>query len=312
MTDNLVMISLNDVAKLESSESLNLKIQSEKEQIAEYIKKVNAFPILTEEQEKTLLEDFFLNKNPYSGHKVLNSHLRLVVKIAMQYRKFQASMLDLIAEGNLGLLKALKNFSLKKEVRFATYAILWVKASIQNFLTKSITSIKAITTASQKKLLFSLNKAKKQLGIYDRSETIEEREKLAKMLGVASDDILKHERMMIETRAISTNEPLNIGDENMGEKGDFITENNETLEDKIIHKSNQLLLKNKLQDALLKLSLREAEIIKYRILNPEKYTLAELSGKFNISKERIRQLQENALKKLREILKDEKELINFS
>ena len=309
MIDNLVITS-DDVGFSKVSEDLVVRTQSEKQQVAEYIKKVNSFPILSEEQEKRLLQDFFTNKNPNSGHQVLNSHLRLVVKIAMQYRKFHASMLDLIAEGNLGLLKALKNFSLKKEVRFSTYAILWVKASIQNFLTKSITSIKAITTASQKKLLFGLNRAKKELGIESRIETPQDREKLSKMLGIEEVDISKHERMMTEIRQISTNDPIHGEEGVIGERGDFVS-NGEELEEKIIQKSNNDILKQKISNALNKLSSRESEIIKYRILNPEKYTLAELSSKFNISKEIIRQIQENALKKLRESLRHEKDLINF-
>jgi RNA polymerase sigma-32 factor len=314
MADNLVIISNNfSFPKVNEDSTIKTVVnaKSEREQVAEYIKKVNSFPVLTEEQEKALLIDFFKNQNPYSGHHILNSHLRLVVKIAMQYRKFHSSMLDLIAEGNLGLLKALKNFSLKKEVRFSTYAILWVKASIQNFLTKSITSIKAITTSSQKKLLFGLNKAKRELGIVDGMETSQDKSKLSKMLGINEKEIAKYERMMFEIRQISTNEPINGEEGVIGERGDFVS-NGEMLEDKIIQKSNNDILKKKIQIALSKLSLRESDIVKYRILNPEKYTLAELSTKFNISKERIRQIQENALKKLRDILKDEKHLINFS
>ena len=143
---------------------LNVSHYSEKASLSQYIKKINQFPILSEEEEKFLLQDFFENQNNKSGHIVLNSHLRLVVKIAMQYKKFHASLMDLIAEGNLGLLKALKNFNLKKEVRFSTYAMLWIKASIREFLLKSLSSVKVATTSMQKKILFNLGKARKFLG----------------------------------------------------------------------------------------------------------------------------------------------------
>jgi RNA polymerase sigma-32 factor len=301
----------NDILLLNKNEGFLSKINTERSQISEYIKKVNKFPILTEQQEKKLLEDFFLNQNSQAGHLVLNSHLRLVIKIAMQYRKFHSSMLDLIAEGNLGLLKALKNFSLEKEVRFSTYAILWVKASIQNFLTKTLTSIKAITTTTQKKLLFKLGKAKQFLGIKDGSTSREDAKKIANFLNVEENEILKHEKMIYAIKENSIND-LILSEESEGaEVGDFLSSQEHTLEENAIITNEKNILKEKIANALSKLSKREAEIIRLRILNPEKYTLAELSSKFKISKERIRQIQENSLKKLKELLKEEEKQINF-
>jgi RNA polymerase sigma-32 factor len=294
----------NDV--IESS--LNVSHYSEKATLSQYIKKINQFPILSEEEEKFLLQDFFQNQNNKSGHIVLNSHLRLVVKIAMQYKKFHASLMDLIAEGNLGLLKALKNFNLKKEVRFSTYAMLWIKASIREFLLKSLSSVKVATTSMQKKILFNLAKARKFLGFENKKLNLEEEEKLAKLLNVERQDIQNHERMIYETKETSLND-FQFSEES-SEKGEFISIGN-TLEESQIDKNSANLLQQKLNIALKKLSKREMEIIKFRIINPEKFTLAELSLKFNVSKERIRQIQESALKKLKKILQEGEENLNF-
>lgn len=294
----------NSILPAYSSNSGEL-ISNEKLRIFDYIKKVNQFPILTEEEEKNLLEDFFQNRNIKAGHVVLNSHLRLVVKIAMQYKRYHASLLDLIAEGNLGLLKALKNFSLEKKVRFATYAMLWVKASIREFLIKSISSIKAITTNSQKKLLFGLTKAKKFLGVTQLDVLTEKQlSDIAKLLNIDAKEITEYERMMSETREISLNETK--FEEGAIEIGD-VTSNGENLAEISIIKNSKELLKAKLQNALQELSPKEAEIIKLRMLGGEKNTLSTLSERFGISKERVRQIQENALKKLKKILEEDEE-----
>lgn len=275
----------------------------EKTQIANYIKKVNSFPILTEEEEKHLLIDLFQNQNINAGHIILNSHLRLVVKIALQYKTYHNSLLDLIAEGNLGLLKALKNFSIEKQVRFATYAMLWIKASIREFLIKSISSVKAITTNSQKKLLFGLSRVKKLLNIRkDDKLTLEQSEKIADILNVQNKDILEYERIMIETKQFSLNETKF---QDNGIEFSEITSNGENLEDTQISKNTKQLLKVKIQEALKKLSPKEGEIITFRMLNEEKLTLADLSEKLQISKERVRQIQESALKKLKQILEED-------
>jgi RNA polymerase sigma-32 factor len=287
---------------------LNVSHYSEKAALSQYIKKINQFPVLTEEEEKFLLQDFFENQNNKSGHIVLNSHLRLVVKIAMQYKKFHASLMDLIAEGNLGLLKALKNFNLKKEVRFATYAMLWIKASIREFLLKSLSSVKIATTSMQKKILFNLAKARKFLGFENKKLNFEEEEQVAKLLNVEQKDIQNHERMIYETKETSLNDFQ--FEEESSEKGEFISSGS-SLEEIQIDKNSSSLLQQKLNIALDKLSTREMEIVKFRIINPEKFTLAELSLKFNVSKERIRQIQDSALKKLKKFLQEDAEILNF-
>lgn len=288
---------------------LKIYSYSEGQKIGEYLKKISKFPVLTEEQEKTLLLEFFQRENKKAGQFLVNCHLRLVVKIAMKYKNYHSSLFDLIAEGNLGLLKALKNFSIEKQVRFSTYAMIWIKASIREFLVKSVSSIKAITTTTQKKMLFSLSSAKKHLGLRGESLTLENEEKLSKMLSVSKEELRKHEQMMYATRETSTNDVK--FEENDSEAGDFISSSNETLEGEVIKKDNQNVLKQKLELAMSELSPREVEILKYRILMPEKYTLAELSTKFQVSKERIRQIQEGAVKKLKNILASDKEILKF-
>jgi RNA polymerase sigma-32 factor len=291
---------------INQSSLVNSHITSEKEQIAEYIKTVNKFPILTEQEEHYLLTEFFENQNLKAGHQILNSHLRLVVKIAIEYKKYHNSLMDLIAEGNLGLLKALQKFSFQKNVRFSTYALLWVKASIQNFLTQSISSVKAITTNVQKKLLFNFSKAKKSLGINaGKNLNTEELKNVSNMLGVTANDIKDYENMMHSIQELSTNDTMQSQDSEHLERGNLIPSKDLTPEASFEKTSINAELKHKVNFALSQLSKREAEIIKYRVLNSEKYTLAELSKKFAISKERIRQIQDSGLKKLKKILQNE-------
>lgn len=279
----------------------------EKVAIFEYIKKVNSFPILTEGEERGLLVDFFQNKNIEAGHKILNSHLRLVVKIAMQYKKYHASLLDMIAEGNLGLLKALKNFSLEKQVRFSTYAILWVKASIKSFLTSSISSLKIATTNTEKKIMFGLSKVKNYLGIKEIA-TEQEAKKVASILNVTEKEI-KDTEMMLYSATHTTSLNDIIYEDEKSEFGETVSSNEKTTEERVISKNSNLLLRQKILNAInTSLSKRDAEIIKYRILEPEKYTLAELGKKFKISTERVRQVQEKSLKTLKGVLQEDKEI----
>ena len=297
-------VANENISLLSHSNEIIVKAHSAKEQIREYIKAISKFPILTESEETHLLQDFFENQNPKAGHAVLNSHLRLVVKIAMEYKKYHQSLMDLIAEGNLGLLKALKKFSLQKQVRFSTYAALWVKASIKNFLTKSISSVKAITTNSQKKLLFNLSKAKKYLNIENKISSKKELGMLSQMLGVDEKEIRNYENMMIEIKESSINDKTSFEDEST-EKGDTIESAGSNIEENFEHSNSLNSVKEKIANALSNLSAREVDIIKLRVLNPEKYTLADLANKFSISKERVRQIQAQGLNKLKKILQNE-------
>jgi RNA polymerase sigma-32 factor len=285
--------------------------QTEAVLLKAYIEKVNSFPILSEDDEKSLLEQFFIYHNKEAGHTVLNSHLRLVVKIAKDHKKYHASLLDLISEGNLGILKALKNFSLEKQVRFSTYAMFWIKASIREFLLRAMSSIARIgTTAAQKRIIFGLSKVKKFLGIIDNVSYEANIEKVANMLNVKEKELRSVQNAMYNMTNYSMNSPLSSED-NGAELGDTIASEDKTIETKFLENDNVNIVKGKIAEALASLSKREANIIKLRILNPEKYTLSDLSNKFNISKERVRQIQENALKKLRIALENDKEILSF-
>jgi RNA polymerase sigma-32 factor len=299
-------LALSKIALIKSTTGQNLH---------EYIKMVNNFPILSEEQEKFLINDFFTNGNKSSGHAVLNSHLRLVVKIALSYKKHQAQLLDMISEGNIGLLKALKNFSTEKEVRFATYAMLWIKASIQSFLLKSFSSVKIGTTNTQKKIIFGLNKVKKYLGI-EKVETEQELKKIANVLNVSCEDITTTEKMLYNTKELSLNDF--VSEEERAERGDLLSYTQSThdiekreLENKAILKDNNNLLKEKISNAFKTLTEREAEIVKQRILNDNGTTLSFLAKKFNVSIERVRQIQAQSLKKLKVHLEKDVDLMKF-
>ena len=263
--------------------------------VNEYIRYINSIPMLTHQEEIELLGEF-ANGNQKSGKKVAEAHLRIVVKIAIEFKNYYPSMWDIIAEGNIGLLNALRNFSLKKNVRFSTYAMLWVRSSIQEFVLKSSSMLKINIGSMQKKIIFTLGKVKKALERYNTTECTNAQ--IAQILQVPESEIVQ-----ISNAISSKNLSLDVlaSEDSQSTIQDITPSEIQSPEE--LHFESQQAKKNSLiiQKSLAKLNERERLIVKQRFLAKNVSTLSSLANKFGISVERVRQIESIALKKMRTI-----------
>ena len=263
--------------------------------LSEYIRYVNSIPMLTAEEEFALLESF-ANGNQQSGKKVAQAHLRIVVKTAMEFKNYYSNLWDIIAEGNIGLLMALRNFSLKKDVRFSTYAMLWVKSSIQEFLLKSSSMLKINIGSVQKKVLFNLGKVKKALEKYKSKECTNAQ--IAEILQVPESEIM-YISNAIASKNLSLDTPSNTDSENT--LHEITPSNSLTPEELYFENEEEINNKKIIQKSLAKLNERERYVITQRFLTKNIATLSNIAQKLGISTERVRQIETIALKKMRTI-----------
>tara|TARA_Y100000992_G_scaffold270780_1_gene211313 strand:+ start:1225 stop:2118 length:894 start_codon:yes stop_codon:yes gene_type:complete len=266
-----------------------------------YLKKINQFPILTDEEEKKLAIDWLKNGDTKAAQKLVTSHLRLVAKIAMGYRGYGLPLFDLISEGNLGLIQAIRKFDPDKGFRLATYAIWWIRASIQEYVLHSWSLVKIGTTAAQKKLFFNLRRLRNQLKKYEEGYlTNEQIKSISEDLGVTEEEVKQMEGRVFH-KDFSLNTPLN--DENESEWIDQIEDEGVDTVKRV--ESNDELSKRKLlyDKAVKKLEPRELEILTSRRLDENPKTLEDLSQKYSISRERVRQIENKAIKKLQDEIK---------
>ena len=282
---------------------MNLPILSNEGNLAVYLQEIKKFPMLTAEEEYMLAKRYKEHGDSDAAHKLVTSHLRLVAKIAMGYRGYGLPVTDLISEGNVGIMQAVKKFEPEKGFRLATYAMWWIRAQIQEYVLHSWSLVKIGTTAAQKKLFFNLRKIKNQIVSIDSGNLSPENvREIATRL-----DVKEVEVSDMENRLSSNDQSLNIklGEENDTEWQDLIEDNNET-HDKILEKKDELnYRRNIFVKALDILNEREKEIIKLRKLQEKPQKLEELSKKYKISRERVRQIEEKALEKL------QKEILNI-
>jgi len=281
---------------------MNLPILSSEGGLALYLQEIKRFPILTAEEEYMLAKRFKEHGDNKAAHKLVTSHLRLVAKIAMGYRGYGLPVTDLISEGNVGIMQAVKKFDPEKGFRLATYAMWWIRAQIQEYVLHSWSLVKIGTTAAQKKLFFNLKKLKHQLeSIDDGNLSPENVREIAKRLNVKEAEVVS-----MESRLFSSDQSLNaqIGTEEKTEWQDIIKDDRKT-QDTIIENINEFdYRKNLLEKAMSVLNSREKQIIKLRKLAEKPKKLEELSKQFEISRERVRQIEEKAMEKLQnEILK---------
>ena len=241
------------------------------------------------------MNEYIDNGNQKAGQAIVLSHLRLVVKIAMQYKKFGMNIMDIIAEGNVGLMIALQKFDREKKARFSTYACLWVKAKIQDFILKSWSLVKVGSYAVRKQLLFNFHSLKKILNINQSTSDEEKNKRISKHFGLKEkelDDIkgsLSGRELSIDTKYGSD------GNYSLSEK----IESGENVVNSIIKKADDEYRQKVFKESMSILKDRERDILTARYLNDTKSTLEELSIKYNISKERVRQIEETAIKKLK-------------
>ena len=275
---------------------MNLPVLSNEGNLAIYLQEIKKFPMLTAEEEYMLAKRYKEHGDSKAAHKLVTSHLRLVAKIAMGYRGYGLPVTDLISEGNVGIMQAVKKFDPEKGFRLATYAMWWIRAQIQEYVLHSWSLVKIGTTAAQKKLFFNLRKLKNQLVSIDSGNLSPENvREIATRL-----DVKEGEVMDMENRLFTGDRSLNVklGEENDTEWQDLIEDNKDT-HDTIIEKKDEFDHRKQLFiKALNSLNPREKEIIKLRKLREKPLKLEELSKKFKISRERVRQIEVKALKKL--------------
>ena len=265
-----------------------------------YLAQIKKFPILDAEEEYMLAKNWKERGNLKSAHKLVTSHLRLVAKIAMGYRGYGLPVNELISEGNIGLMQAVKKFDPEKGFRLATYAMWWIKAAIQEYVLRSWSLVKMGTTSAQKKLFFNLKKMKKQIAPYEEGDLKKEQvDQISKKLGVKSEEVVNMNRRMMGQEK-SLNDPIKDGEK--GEWQDWIVSDDLDQELFVSQKQEMDEKKSLLHQSIKILNDREREILEERKLSSEPKTLEDLSKKYKISRERIRQIETKAFEKLQKAM----------
>ena len=260
-----------------------------------YLAQIKKFPMLDAEEEFMLAKNWKTNGNVKSAEKLVTSHLRLVAKIAMGYKGYGLPVSEMISEGNVGLMQAVKKFKHEKGFRLATYAMWWIKASIQEYIMRSWSLVKIGTTTAQKKLFFNLKKIKKQIAPKSEGDLKDEHvTEIANKLDVSKDEVVSMNRRL-SGKEFSLNSPIGEGGD---EWQDWIEDKETDHELKFAQQDEMEKRKNLLTDSIKILNDREKEIIYARKLNDNPTTLEDLSKKYKISRERVRQIENKALEKL--------------
>jgi len=276
----------------------NLPAISSDSGFSKYLREINSIPSLSQEEEFMLAKDYLEKHDLDAAHKLVTSHLKLVAKIAMGYRNYGLPVSELVSEGNLGLMQAVKKYDPDLGYRLSTYAMWWIKASIQEYVLKSWSLVKIGTTSAQKKLFFSLKKIKNRLtNTHARSVNDGDYQAIADELGVSVKEV-QEMTQRLSGPDISLNSAIDQNDDNSGEMIELIPEEKPSQEDTLSY--NQLLTNQKqiLSDAMCILNEREVEILTARKLNDLPSTLDTLSDQYNISKERVRQIENRAFEKV--------------
>ena len=267
-----------------------------------YLSEIKKFPILAPEEEYMLAKRWREHEDTDAAAKLVNSHLRLVAKIAMGYRGYGLPVSELISEGNIGLMQGVKKFEPDRGFRLATYAMWWIRASIQEFILRSWSLVKMGTTAAQKKLFFNLRRMKNQIEAFEEGDLKPaDVAKIAKDLGVSEEEVVSMNRRMGMGGDTSLNAPLQ-STEGEGQWQDFLVDSG-PLQDELIAEDQESRVRHDLlMDALETLNDREKHILTERRLSDEPKTLEELSQVYGVSRERIRQIEVRAFEKLQSAL----------
>jgi len=273
----------------------NLPTLSNEGGLASYLAQIKKFPMLDAEEEYMLAKNWKTTGNLKAAEKLVTSHLRLVAKIAMGYKGYGLPVNEMISEGNVGLMQAVKKFEPEKGFRLATYAMWWIKASIQEYILRSWSLVKIGTTTAQKKLFFNLKKIKNQLAPRSEGDLRDEHvSEIARKLDVKKEEVVSMNRRL-SGKEHSLNAPIG---EDGDEWQDWLVDKEMDQELKFAHKEEMYQRKNLLTDSIKILNDREKEILYARRLNDEPTTLENLSKKYKISRERIRQIENKAFEKV--------------
>ena len=300
---------------MNSLDSTSVSLLSPDNNLGRYLDHIKKFPMLDADEEYVLAKDWLDKQDTKAAHKLVTSHLRLVAKIAMGYRGYGLPVADLIAEGNIGMMHAVKKFDPEKGFRLATYAMWWIKAAIQEFVLKSWSQVKIGTTASQKKLFFNLRKIKGKINaLEDGDLSPNQVNHIAKTLDVAEDDVISMNRRMLGGDH-SLNSQINRNDGEEAEWQDMLSDERDNQETQFVNNQEKNIRNKMMVEALEHLKLREKDIIIKRRLIDTPKTLEELSQEYKVSRERVRQIETRAFEKLQEAMKikaKELKLIGFS
>ncbi len=266
-----------------------------------YLAEIKKFPVLTAEQEYMLAKRYAEHQDPDAAKQLVTSHLRLVAKIAMGYRGYGLPVSELISEGNIGLMQGVKKFEPDRGFRLATYAMWWIKASIQEFILRSWSLVKMGTTAAQKKLFFNLRRMKKNLDAYEDTDLHPDQvKKIATDLGVSETEVVNMNRRMMMGGDASLN--VSFNEEGEGQWQDLL-QDERPLQDQIAEESEEALNRHALLlEAMGSLNERERHILTQRRLIDDPQTLEELSQEYDVSRERVRQIEVRAFEKLQKAM----------
>ncbi|MCA1941054.1 MAG: RNA polymerase sigma factor RpoH [Caenispirillum bisanense] len=276
--------------------NLSLPVVASEDGLAGYMERIKRYPLLDPEQEYMLAVRYRDEADQAAAHMLVTSHLRLVAKIAMGYRYYGLPVSDLIAEGNLGLMRAVKKFEPEKGFRLATYAMWWIKASINEYVLNSWSLVKVGTVAAQKKLFFNLRRMKAKLGVYEEGDMGPENARaIAEELNVSEADVVDMNRRLSRQDA-SLNLP--VGEDGDLQRQDLLVDDGPNQETMLAEAEERRLGRQLLRDALSGLNDRERHIILERRLRSQPTTLEELGRHYGISRERVRQIENRAFTKL--------------
>jgi RNA polymerase sigma-32 factor len=259
-----------------------------------YLTQVNQFPLLTQEEEFQLAVKYHKDNDIKAAQHLITSNLRFVVKVAFEYKSYGIKLLDLIQEGNIGLMIAVKKFNPYKGYRLISYAIWWIRAYIQNFIIKNWSLVKIGTTQAQKKLFYKIGKVRKALESSGENE--KKYELLAHDLDVAKEDIIEMEQRM-SSRDLSLDAPLDEDKELT--HFDLLQENSPNQEEALSQKEEKKIREHEVLNAMKRLSEKEVYVIKNRIMADSPLTLQQIGNHLKLSRERVRQIESEALKKLK-------------
>jgi RNA polymerase sigma-32 factor len=270
--------------------------------LSRYLEEIRRFPMLEPQEEYMLAKRYLEHDDPSAAHRLVTSHLRLVAKIAMGYRGYGLPIGEVISEGNVGLMQAVKKFEPERGFRLATYAMWWIKASIQEYILRSWSLVKMGTTANQKRLFFNLRKVKGKIQALDEGDLKPDQiTEIATRLNVSEAEVVSMNRRL--SGDASLNAPIRAGEGESGEWQDWLVDDHESQEQMLIEQDELEHRRGMLNSALGVLNDRERRIFEARRLSEEPMTLEELSGEFDISRERVRQIEVRAFEKVQDAVK---------
>jgi RNA polymerase sigma-32 factor len=271
--------------------------------LSRYLTEIRKFPMLPKDEEFMLAQRWKEHQDSDAAHKMVTSHLRLVAKIAMGYRGYGLPIGEVISEGNVGLMQAVKKFEPDKGFRLATYAMWWIRASIQEYILRSWSLVKMGTTAAQKKLFFNLRKAKSQIAAFQDGDLHPEQVSyIATKLGVLDSEVISMNRRLSGPDA-SLNAPLRSDSES--EWQDWLADDNQVSQETVVAENEEKSLRmGLLQEAMVELTDRERHILTERRLKDDPTTLEDLASQYGVSRERVRQIEVRAFEKLQKNMRE--------